>query len=99
MCGNFVAVAVEGAKTTDNGQVLIYDKYTAASTGMTLRQTLTTGPLPDMIKFKHDCTVLLTANEGEAAWDGDTFVNPPGSVTMFEFAGGDLTATPTTTTM
>eukprot|EP00961_Rhodomonas_salina_P210629 2844228-Rhodomonas_salina.2 len=24
--------------------------------GMAVKQTLTTGPLPDMIKFKHDCT-------------------------------------------
>ena len=31
-----------------------------------------------MLKFTHDCDIIITANEGEATEVGSTFVNPGG---------------------
>ncbi len=40
LCGDYVAVAVEGVSRTANGKVIIYEKYTAKSPGMaTMRNT------------------------------------------------------------
>jgi len=46
-----------------------------------------------------DCSVLMTANAGEAAFESQVFVNPEGSISVFKFHKGDLSKAPTTHTV
>lgn len=48
------------------------------------------GYKPDMLHWTHDCSMIVVANEGEAAEsaDGQSFRNPEGSVSIIRFPGG-----------
>jgi uncharacterized protein len=82
-----VAVALEAPVKTNPGQVAFYN----ASAG-TLLNSIQVGSLPDMVTFSPDGTKVLTANEGEpnsynnAA--GTISVDPEGSVSIIDIAGG-----------
>ncbi len=82
-----VAVAVEAEEKTDNGSVVFFDNL-----GNFISQ-VTVGALPDMLTFTPDGTKVLVANEGEP--NDDYSVDPEGSVSIINVAGGAATATVT----
>ncbi|MEM8933029.1 MAG: hypothetical protein AAGE94_17720, partial [Acidobacteriota bacterium] len=81
-----VAVAVEADPITDPGSVVFFD---AAGTALGM---VTVGALPDMLTFTPDGSKIVVANEGEP----DDGVDPPGSVSIVDLAGGPAAATVTT---
>ncbi|MCH8466967.1 MAG: choice-of-anchor I family protein [Roseinatronobacter sp.] len=84
--GGIVAVAVEAAVRTDPGFVAFYD-----TEGNRL-SVVAAGALPDALTFSPDGRWVLVANEGEPA--EDYAIDPEGSVTIIDLAGGaaNLTA-------
>lgn len=84
-----LAAAIESDPATDPGSVVFFD-----SDGNLLNQ-VTVGALPDQLIFTPDGTKVLVANEGEADED-DPDINPPGSVSIIDLAGGVDNATVTT---
>merc|ERR1719198_2356645 len=57
------------------------------TTAPTLLQTVTVGPLPDMILPNAACTILAVANEGEGKQDdAGVLVDPVGSVDLVDLA-------------
>lgn len=83
-----VAVALEGTVRQDPGKVAF---YSAAGGFLGAVQV---GALPDMVTFTPDGTKVLTANEGEPnSYNQPTSVDPEGSVSIINIAGGIATAT------
>jgi DNA-binding beta-propeller fold protein YncE len=74
----WVAIAVEGEVQTDSGRVVLFH-----TDDLTYSHQLPVGPLPDMLVFTDDGT-LLTANEGQPSTDYS--VDPPGSVSIIRNA-------------
>ena len=73
-------MAVQADVATDPGTVELFDaegEHVA---------TVPAGPLPDMLTFTDNGRTLLVANEGEP--DGDTGVDPEGSVTVIDLRRG-----------
>jgi len=94
VCGGLVAIAMEGLPTKqDDGKIKFYKAYISGE-GIVEQYEVTTMPLPDMIHFSDDCTIMVVANEGEAAVQNATLVNPPGGVTVLKW-DGDLMQAPT----
>jgi DNA-binding beta-propeller fold protein YncE len=80
---NMFAVAVEAEVAQDPGSVLFFDV-----TG-NLMNSVTVGPLPDMVTFTPDGKKLLVANEGEPS---DDYTNDPeGSVSIIDVLSGNVT--------
>lgn len=75
-----VACAIENADPQANGSVVFFDQN-----GVFQKQ-VTVGALPDMITFSPDGRYVLTANEGEPK--ADYTVDPEGSVSVIDIAGG-----------
>ncbi|SHJ23139.1 Por secretion system C-terminal sorting domain-containing protein [Hymenobacter daecheongensis DSM 21074] len=75
-----VACAIENANPQLDGSVVLFDQN-----GIFLKQ-VTVGALPDMITFSPDGRFILTANEGEPK--SDYTLDPEGSVSVLNFAGG-----------
>ena len=86
--GGLVAVAVEADPQTDPGKVVFF------STDGAFLGEVTVGVLPDMLLFTPDGQQVLTANEGQPS--DDYTVDPEGSVSIVDLAGGVATATVTT---
>jgi len=84
-----VAAAIEGEAADDLGTIVFFD-----TKGDVLNQ-VTVGALPDMVTFTPDGTTVLVANEGEPDED-DPDLNPEGSVSIIDLAGGVANATVTT---
>jgi DNA-binding beta-propeller fold protein YncE len=83
-----VAVALEAAVKQDPGRVAFY------STAGALLGSVTVGALPDMVSFSPDGRYVLSANEGEP---NDAYtVDPEGSVSIIDLAGGVGAATVST---
>ncbi len=78
--GGVVAVAEQAATVGAAGSVEIF------STGGKHLASFPAGPLPDMVTTAVGERYLLVANEGEPASDGS--VDPEGSVTVIDLAGG-----------
>ncbi len=75
-----VAVAVESDPKTDPGTVVFLD------TDGTFLNQVEVGALPKMLTFNNAGNLVVTANEGEP---DDTYsVDPEGSVTLIDIAGG-----------
>ena len=72
-----VAVAVEGANTTDNGFAVFYD----ATDGSFISRAQV-GIMPDNLSFNGDGTAVVTANEGEPVDDYST--DPEGTVSVVD---------------
>jgi hypothetical protein len=86
-----IAVAVPNATKTDPGSVAFFDNT------LSLLKVVTVGALPDMLIFTPDGTKVLVANEGEPNSYGMTnSVDPEGSVSLINLAGGVASATVTT---
>ncbi|WP_188813198.1 choice-of-anchor I family protein [Hymenobacter cavernae] len=75
-----VACAIENTNPQANGSVVFFDQN-----GAFLKQ-VTVGAMPDMVTFSPDGTYVLTANEGEPK--ADYTVDPEGSVSVIDMAGG-----------
>ncbi len=75
-----IACALEGANPQANGSVVFFNQD-----GVFQKQ-VTVGALPDMITFSPDGRYVLTANEGEPK--ADYTVDPEGSVSVIDLAGG-----------
>jgi hypothetical protein len=75
-----VACAIENANPQANGSVVFFDQN-----GVLVKQ-VTVGALPDMITFSPDGRYVLTANEGEPK--ADYTLDPEGSVSIIDIAGG-----------
>ena len=83
-----LAAAVEADPPQAPGSVVFFD---ADGTHL---NTVTAGPLPDMVTFTPDGTRVLVANEGEP---NDDYTNDPeGSVTIVDISNGVADATATT---
>ena len=78
---NTLAVAIEADPAQDPGYVAFYQ----ASDGSFL-SAVRAGALPDMVTFTPDGRFVLVANEGEP--NGAYDVDPEGSVTLIDLAGG-----------
>ncbi len=87
-----VAVAVADATKTNNGNVKFFD------VNGTLLNTVTVGPLPDMLTFTPDGTKVVVANEGEPLNFIPGTNDPDGSVSIINLSGGVMAATVTTAT-
>ena len=89
VCGGKLYVAAAADVKTDDGSVLVYDtvKRSDMTTAPALLQTVTVGPLPDMILPNGACTILAVANEGEGKQDdAGVLVDPVGSVDLVDLA-------------
>ncbi|WP_298309231.1 choice-of-anchor I family protein [Flavobacterium sp.] len=75
-----VAVASPNTDETLNGSVVFFD------TNGTFLNQVTVGALPDMITFSPDGTKVMTANEGQP--NTDYSIDPEGSVSVINIAGG-----------
>jgi hypothetical protein len=76
-----LAVAIVAKEKTDNGRIAF---FTTADGN--LITSVEAGALPDMVTFSPDGTKVLTANEGEP--NDDYSIDPEGSVTIVDLAGG-----------
>jgi hypothetical protein len=86
-----VAVAIENNDRQSNGVVAFYNP-----TNLTLVRTIAVGARPKMLIFTPDGSRLLVANEGEP---NDTYtIDPEGSISIIDMAGGLTDATATTAT-
>jgi Ca2+-binding RTX toxin-like protein len=86
-----VAAAVASNEDGQAGVVAFFD-----TDGRVLGQK-TVGVLPDMLTFTADGSKLLVANEGERVGDpGPDQIDPPGSISIVDLAGGVAQATVTT---
>jgi hypothetical protein len=85
-----VAVAIEDVNPQNPGKVVFFD-----SAGQYIHQ-VTVGALPDMVKFNHSGTKVYTCNEGEP--NSAYTVDPEGSISVINLAGGVLNATVSTIT-
>ena len=78
-----VAVAIEAHVKTDPGTVAFFDAYGS------LLSAVTVGALPDMLTFTPNGRFVLVANEGEPnSYGQPTSVDPEGSVSIIDLAGG-----------
>lgn len=75
-----VAVASPNANEALNGSVVFFN------TDGVFQKQVAVGALPDMITFTPDGTKVLTANEGQP--NADYSVDPEGSVSVINIAGG-----------
>ncbi len=82
-----LAAAVENEDKQSAGQVVFFD-----AEGNFLN-AVSSGVLPDMVKFSPDGNTVLAANEGEP--DDDYTIDPEGSVTIVDISGGVANATST----
>lgn len=78
--GDLVAVAIEADPNTDPGKVAF---FTPAGEFIS---AVTVGALPDQLTFTPDGSKVLTANEGQPS--DDYSVDPEGSVSIIDLAGG-----------
>jgi phosphodiesterase/alkaline phosphatase D-like protein len=88
-----VAVAYALQDTTTKAQLSGRVSFYNAASGAFLNSVVV-GALPDMLTFTPDGTKVLVANEGEPNSYGQaTSVDPEGSVSIINIAGGVATAT------
>jgi hypothetical protein len=81
-----VAVAVEAADKTQNGQVVF---LSARANDLSRARAFEVGALPDHVSFTADGEYLLVANEGEPnSYGQPTSVNPEGSVSIINLKHG-----------
>ncbi|QOV91846.1 choice-of-anchor I domain-containing protein [Humisphaera borealis] len=85
-----VAVAMEAGPKTDPGKVVFFNTFGS------FLNSVNVGAQPDMLTFTPDGQKVLVANEAEPNV-GDT-VNPDGSVSIINIAGGVASASVTTAT-
>ncbi len=78
--GDLVAVAVQADPSQEPGSVVFF------STAGEFISQVPVGALPDMVTFTPDGSKVLTANEGEPS--DDYSVDPEGSVSIIDLAGG-----------
>lgn len=76
----YVAAAIQADPAQDPGTVAFFD------TDGNFVAAVTVGALPDMVTFSPDGQKVLVANEGEP--DSDYLVDPEGSVSIIDVAGG-----------
>ncbi|MBF0376046.1 MAG: choice-of-anchor I family protein [Desulfamplus sp.] len=84
---NVLAAAVENNDKQANGKVVFFD-----AKGNFLN-AVTSGALPDMVKFSPDGKTVLAANEGEP--NSDYTNDPEGSITIVDISKGVVQATST----
>jgi hypothetical protein len=77
-----VAIALEGLNPQGNGSIAFYD-----INGVFQKQ-VTAGAMPDMIGFSPNGRYVVTPNEGEPNSYSTGGVDPEGSVTIVDLAGG-----------
>ncbi len=75
-----IAAAIENTNKVLPGKVVLFNPN-----GQILKE-VTTGVLPDMVAFSPDGRYVVTADEGEP--NDDYSVDPEGSITIIDLAGG-----------
>ena len=102
-CGEYWFVSTKD--DPNPGHVRIYKLAQRSSDGSTLTapsfiREVPVGVGPDNLLIKTDCSLVVTADEGEGDYNDDTgLVNPPGSVSIIRGPFGDVNAPPKVTTM
>jgi hypothetical protein len=81
-CGDWLALALNGAAKTDPGTVQLHRRYTGDARSLQLLASFPVGSLPDQIEFSKDCKTILVSNEGEPSGYGPGYVDPEGSVSI-----------------
>ncbi|MCD8534823.1 MAG: choice-of-anchor I family protein [Verrucomicrobia bacterium] len=81
-----VAVAVENENPQMNGSVVFLDVLTGS-----ILNRLPVGPMPDMVTFSPDGTMVVTANEGEP--NDDYTIDPKGSISIIYLGSGSIVET------
>ena len=82
--GDLIAASIRAESAGDPGTVIVFDA------GGERLAVYPTGALPDSLAFSPDGRFLITANEGEPSEDYS--VDPDGSFTIIDMAGGAATA-------
>lgn len=88
--GKFLAVAIQGNGTNDNGRVALFACHEDGT--ISLKQLFEVGVQPDMVVFTNDDQKILTANEGEPRDGyGSGTVDPKGSVSVIQLETNQVT--------
>lgn len=93
---NIMLVSAGASDTVSDGEVFVYSTVQRADPRVpTLLDSITVGPLPDMILPNSDCTKVAVANEGEGDYIDGALVDPEGSVDIIDLtvSGSDVTMT------
>ncbi len=89
-----LAIAIQDGTKTDPGVVVFFNTNETTFDTSTDLNVVTVGALPDMLTFTPDGSRVLVANEGEP--NDDYTVDPEGSISIINIAGGAAGATVTT---
>lgn len=89
ICGDYVAIVQDGPTPSDNGTLVIYDRYRRVSGGWNKLFDIAVGSNPGMLRFTSDCRTVVVANEGQARENGARthFINPEGTVSIARLTG------------
>nr|XP_054768181.1 uncharacterized protein LOC129275712 [Lytechinus pictus] len=72
ICGDYIAYVIEGQTSQADGTLIVRGKYNINTKEWPVTSQIQVGSKPDMLKFNHLCTVIMTANEGEDWWADPT---------------------------
>jgi hypothetical protein len=102
VCGDLLFVSTKD--DPNPGHVQIYAATTRNDDGSlnapTLIQSVEVGAGPDNVLLNSDCSILVTANEGEGDYDDENgLVNPEGSVSILRGPFDDAAAPPAVTSV
>lgn len=86
-----VAVAIDGIRKTDPGQVVFLDVQG------NIQRSVAVGAIPDMLTFTPDGKKILVANEGEPnSYNQTDSIDPVGSISIIDISNGIANVTVST---
>ncbi|XP_033751108.1 mesenchyme-specific cell surface glycoprotein-like [Pecten maximus] len=86
ICGDTIAVLVEGPLPLGEGHVYLCDRYQSVSDSFdcTKQNRIIVGESPKSFKYTSDCEKLIVANEGRAGLLNGVFTDPVGTVSIID---------------